>query len=440
MPDSLNPAAGDADTFGAAPIGFEGGSDPTATTTPPPAPAAPPDTSDPANLARAAGSFDSAQADIKKQRQSIADLDPQIKATEGKLASLEQQHVTELEQQQQTLDQYGGRAPQDHIQSVMQQAPLFMALSALAGGFQRSSAVTALGSMNGMMMGILKGDRQQFDDAQTRYTQELQSLQQKWATRDKIYQQLEKSYGDTEEGMLRRWQIANAAIGEDEKTANDSLKYMGELHKLQQQITDKHTEDAETARHNRAEESDKATERRIEQQRADQAGQKDAAKKKDQSDRLQSIDSTVDDIIAQISKAKPGTTTGVGGSFDRLKQAGKNAIGLKSDTTSTDVQAQIDQLNIQLAAYDKAGGHPSAMLLKLVGDITGGKSMLSNDPNTISRLQQLKKMLAGERAHLDSDTPAPTFSSAADVKKAYTAGELDYDAASKILQENGWAK
>ena len=187
-----------------------------------------------------AADFDSLQAGFSKQRQAVnTQFEQEQEADEAKRAQLRDQHIGDLQNQEQQLENFGNAAPQDQINRVMSVSPIFLALSALAGGFSRTQALTGLSAMNGMMQGVLKGDRQAFQDSQTQYENQFRVSQERSALRDQIYNELEKSYGDSESGRQRRWQIALAAIGEDEQTALASYKYREEIGKLERDAADK---------------------------------------------------------------------------------------------------------------------------------------------------------------------------------------------------------
>jgi hypothetical protein len=402
-----------------------------------------PGPSDDPDLAAARESFSGAQADLPKRRAQADVAEKGIEETEAELGKLREDRIKALQDQQKQTDAWGDASPQDHINYVMQQSPLFLAMAALAGGFQRSSSITALGSMNGMVQGILKGDRQQFEDAQTKYQQQYESMKEKWATRDKIFNELEKAYGDSAEGMQRRWQIANAAIGEDEKTSEQSLKYMGELRKLEQQQQEKQQEWQERVRHDKAEEAHMRAEEDIQREKVDKGNKKEAAANAAKADLVGKIDDSIDTLIGQISSA-PSPTTGVAGTVNRAWQWAKGKAGQPEDVTPTIVRSNLEQLQVLMAQYDKAGGRPSNQMITMMGSIVGGTDPLADKANTLARLRQLKQMVGVEKQSIGSEgmgpaAPAVTYKSAAEVKQAYQSGAITRDEASKILRDNGWA-
>jgi hypothetical protein len=89
-------------------------------------------------------------------------------------------------------------------------------------------------------------------------------MQERWKLRDQVYASLEKAYGTTMQGNLRRWQIAEAAIGNDEKIAQDTFNNRLDIVKFENTVVDqerKRKEELakiiETHRHNVAGEKSK---------------------------------------------------------------------------------------------------------------------------------------------------------------------------------------
>lgn len=352
---------------------------------------------------------------IKSGQSEISGIESELDQVQQKKQQLSDQHIGELESDIKKEDQWGGLAPQDQISRVMNQSPLFLAMSALAGGFTRSSSVTALGSMNGMMQGILKGDRQAFDDSQKQYEQQYQVMQDRIKLRDKIFAELKDAYGDSADGLLRRWQIANASIGEAQKDSTASFQFRGEMAKLEAQMQEQHErtqEMRETA----------AARLQVAQEKVDQTTAKQTAKEKQRIALVDSMDSQIDKIISKI-QANPRTTTGAGGTVNRAYNSVKGVVTGKSDTTSTDVHSELEQLQLAAAQYDNAGGHPSQFLIKKIEDIVGGTNLGSNDANTISRLKELKGLIGGERNKAPADAPeAPAMNTAEGIASWYKSG------------------
>ena len=165
-----------------------------------------------------------------------------VQAQEGELFK---RQTAELEQRQQDWRQASGNTPQNMIGYTMKQAPLLMALTALAGGHGKTSGLTALSSLNGMVQGISKGSQDEYKDAEAKYQQALSNLQEQWKLRDQTYETLAKSFQNTYEGQQRAWEIANAAVGVAKADAEKTFTMRHQVAQLENQVTNQATERAQ---------------------------------------------------------------------------------------------------------------------------------------------------------------------------------------------------
>jgi hypothetical protein len=139
--------------------------------------------------------------------------------------------------------------------------------------------------------------------------------------------------------------------------------------------------------------------------------------------------------------------------------------GMRDSTQERDTDAR-DSTSVQVAGMRGGAGAVPRPLKARIGadarDIAAQKKTLEdrlarytrgdlkNDPQRKAKIAAIEKGLAsiddsaaavadsGSRAGRPGGQPAGAYKSADDVVKAYKAGQLSHDAATQILQQNGW--
>lgn len=361
---------------------------------------------------------------MKTDRAQISDIAGQMKETDEQAAKASQDRQRELATREQQLQ--GLPAPQDNIKHVMQQSPLFMGLAALAGSAFKTGALTGLSSMNGMVQGMVKGDREAYEDSWKDYERQVEHMKMQFELRDQIYNEIKDSFATTREGQQHAFQIANAALGIDQAEADRLFNMRHETTAMWQKAymqfaQMKNARDIASGHDTRMLEAAET--------RAGSAAAKAAGKKADQEKIIDEAVKQIEDLKTQI-KAHPHSTglVGVGRRVGEM-------VGAVHGTAAADIHAEANNLMLTVARYQKAGGRPSTFLMQKLEEISGANAApLTNDANSLSRLDQLEKLLQGERAHPDNSE----YENLQDLQKAVEAGDLDRDAAIKIAVENQW--
>lgn len=363
---------------------------------------------------------------IKVDRAQISDIAGQMKGTDEQAAKASQDRQQELSGRESQLN--GLPTPQDNIKHVMQQSPLFMGLAALAGSAFKTGALTGLSSMNGMVKGMVSGDRLAYEDQWKEYERQVEHMKMQFELRDQIYNEIKDSFATTREGQQHAFQIANASLGIDQAESDklysmrhETMAMWQKAHMQFQQM--KNQRDIATGHDIRAVQAAEV--------RAGTAAGKAAGRAAEQKQLLDDAIKQADDLIAQI-KAHP-QSTGLAGV---VRRAGE-VLDIVPGTAATDVRAEADNLALIVARYQKAGGRPSTFMIQKLEEITGANAApLTNDANSISRLEQLKKLLSGERAHPDNGE----YENLQVLQQAVESGTIDRDAAIQIAIENNWVQ
>jgi len=303
------------------------------------------------------------------------------------MADVHKQRIAALQEQKKALGEYGGMSPKDNMSYVMNQAPLFLALMTLAGGSSRGHAMTALSSLNGMVQGIAKGDQAAYKEAWDKYDQKFQVMQQQWKIEDETFKELESAYGDSEQGIKRRYEIARAAAGDDQKTAQHALDKRFDIEKIKATLTQQYmkAKEAEAASNYRADATVKSA-----ALRATKASGKVTA---DQNELYSSMEANIDEAIKTIELHKG--TTGLAGTVRSAGETVGGALGVTKDASAHLVDQKLTQITAQ--AVKLAGMRPGIKSMEEFKHVVGGQNIGSSDPNVIARLKALKKEIQRDR-------------------------------------------
>ena len=348
-------------------------------------------------------------ADDKAQASAAAGA---VDSTEGEISDLAKQQAQEVSGREQQLQSM--QPPQQMIGYTMKQAPILMALSALMGGHSKTFGLTALGSLNGMVQGTMKGAQDEYKDAEAKYQQALDQMKQQWAMRDQVYASLEKAYGTTMQGNLRRWQIANAAVGLDEKQAESTFKDRLDIAKLEQ----KAVSNENTRMHEREMERIAAINAGAHATAAGAAAENadtranappktgaGSAKEKQADEFASSMESKIDTAINLI-KTHPNTT-GMAGKLRGMKETVAGAISQNADSSAHLVDQQLTQ--IQADAVKLSGMRPGIKSMEEFANVVGSQGWGSSDANVLAKLESLKQELEKQKNGGKTNAEAGTF-------------------------------
>lgn len=161
---------------------------------------------------------------VQSDRARMDALEPKIEDVYNRAADASTAHGQELTAREPQIDQAFAMHPQDNIKFVMKQSPIFLGLAALAGSAFHTGALTSLSAMNGAVQGMVKGDRQAYDDAMAQYQEQLHAMLLKFQMRDAAYEAGMKSYGFSAEGLQAAMRHANALIGIDQHESDQLQK------------------------------------------------------------------------------------------------------------------------------------------------------------------------------------------------------------------------
>ncbi len=116
--------------------------------------------------------------------------------------------------------------------------------------------------------------------------------------------------------------------------------------------------------------------------------------------------SLIDDLIDQVNRSQGKTLgiTGVGGMVERTRETAMNIFGGSDDTSGHDFESKLKTLQLMLPKALNVSGQFSKVRAAEISKIARGLSPGDTAQNTISGLEQLKGMLAGEAA---TSTQAP---------------------------------
>jgi hypothetical protein len=336
---------------------------------------------------------------LQMDRAKADEASQKVDQSESQLTDLAQQHAGEVQGREQQLIGMEANQPQNMIGFAMKQSPILMALSALAGGHSKTFGLTALASLNGMVQGVKAGSDQQYKDAETKYQQAVQMMQERWRLQNEVYNSLEQAYGNTLNGNIRRWTIANAAVGNDEKIAQDTFTNRMDIAKFYQTAARQDEDRQARISH------DKEMERIALMNAGSRAEDADTRKNKPaaggasqaKADELaRSIESNLKDTI-ELIKTNPGTT-GMRGKVSSALETAKGATGIgTTDSAAHRVNAKLTELKAQVAAFNKL--RPGVQSMQTFEAVVGSQGLGSSDPDVIARLEDQLKEMERDRNH-----------------------------------------
>lgn len=178
-----------------------------------------------------------AEADRARLSANLDQRQTGIDEAEGKVQGVLDEQTDDARTRASQLHDMEVSQPQDQIGFVMRMSPLFLAMAAIGGGLTKKNSVGALGAMNGMVQGFMKGDRKAYDDAQSQYQQNLSMVQERWKLQDQVYNSMLKAYGNTVNAKQKAYEISLRAIGADDKEIETASKNMYEARQIRQQIS-----------------------------------------------------------------------------------------------------------------------------------------------------------------------------------------------------------
>lgn len=394
---------------------------------------------------------------LAAEQRSEAEEEEQLHTTIADLKTTEQEEEGITQAEIENLEQAPPAPPTQTANPLQRMAPLLM-IAALGGKAAKLDANAMLGATMGTVQGYLSGNQQAYENSVKTYDEAYKRFQERQKTQEQVFEKMREAYKGRADADQKALEAAHAVTGDERAITKDALEAQEHLQKAAQTVAKTQYEMDRGNYHDRAQiamaqkkaqaaqgvpkppvgyeyQIDPATRKPV----RDASGQPIlkpipggpaavAADKRQQSGQQQQqlidrMDHQIDQITATI-KANPGVTTGVPGMLTRAEQVVKGHLGMAESTAATDLKAQAEQLSVLLAQYDKSGGHPSTFLIKMVQDISGGTTPLSDDANTLSRLAQLRALLNDERTNA-SGTASPT------VTNTKTIGGVTY------VQRNG---
>lgn len=295
-----------------------------------------------------------------------------------------------------SLPQFEGQEPLPNQQGMMSSMPLLIGLATVGGKLAGVHAKTMLEGINGMTKGTIQGNQQAYTEAKQRYDDSYTRWLDKHKAMLQVYNEMRQVYKGRVDADLRALEIARKAVGDDAKIDEHSVKnWQWEQDYARKLEEDKRKQDESRAHIDQMEAS--ADKSRATAANAAGGGQK----AKDHAAAVQDAGQLIDQLIALAQKKTtigPGMkapVTGLGGKIGRVAETIGNVTGLSSQTTAHDFESKLNSLKLKLPKLLTGASKSAKDERAQVDSIARGTKLGDTPENTVSALNELKKLLGG---------------------------------------------
>jgi hypothetical protein len=191
------------------------------------------------------------EAELSGLEQQKGMYQQEARDEQGNLVRLQHEETSQLAKLNETLMKpFEAAQPKFNMQTMMQSAPIWTAIAALAGSRGRTMGIAGISALNGMMKGLVQGDLTQYQAAEKRYSDAQANWHQYASNVRAIAAELQKAYGTDKLAAERAAQAALRASGATDVAigkAHQILKTIDQSSK-QLQINQQKADDAARAK------------------------------------------------------------------------------------------------------------------------------------------------------------------------------------------------